>query len=193
MNDILYVPTKKYVYFDDKGNILSVSNTNKAEGNYVETDIEDVRNLITGKEQFFHYHVTFDTAKKTYILKHVYDEDDYHYDVNDRIHCLSRTQNDKADLTVQQDTKNKSWKFILDDEIKTNIKIKKIYYNKPLLFSITRKNDPNQLERIITLNIRDLVDKDVHEIPFEFEIELDSNALSVYTTKRLESYYHEVI
>lgn len=193
MNDILYVPTKKYVYFDEKGNLLSISNTNKTDGNYVEVELEDVKNLITGKDQFFHYHVIFDTTKKNYVLKHVYDEDDYQYNVNDRIHRLSRIKQDIVDLTIQQNIKSKLWSFVLDTEIRDRIRSKQIYYNKPLMFSITRKNDPNQLERIITVNIKDLIDKEDFSIPFEFEIELDVNALSVYTTKRLESYHHEVI
>lgn len=193
MNSIVYVPTKKYVYFDEKGNLLSISNTNSSEGNYIEVELEDVKTLITGKEQFFHYHVIFDTVKKNHVLKHVYDEDDYQYNVNDRIHCLPRIKQENVDLTIRQNIKSKSWSFLLDTEIRDRIRAKQIYYNKPLMFSITRKNDPNQLERIITVNIKDLIDKDDYSIPFEFEIEIDVNALSVYTTKRLESYHHEVI
>lgn len=193
MNNVIYVPTKKYVYFDEKGNLLSVSNTTSSEGNYIEVELEDVKNLITGKEQFFHYHVIFDTAKKNHVLKHVYDEDDYQYNVNDRIHCLSRTKQETVDLTIRQNIKSRSWSFVLDTEIRDRIRAKQIYYNKPLMFSITGKNDPNQLERIITVNIKDLIDKENFSIPFESEIELDADALSVYTTKRLESYHHEVI
>lgn len=193
MNNILYVPTKKYVYFDDSGSLLSISNTNNTEGNYVEVELEDVKNLITGKEQFFHYHVIFDAIKKTYVLKHMYDEDDYQYNVNDRIHCLPRIKTTSPDLTIQQNITKKAWRFILNDEIKTNIRIKKIYYNKPLMISITQKNDPNQLERMFFVNFKDLIEIDNYEVPFESEIELDSNMLSVYTTKRLESYYHEVV
>jgi hypothetical protein len=41
--------------------------------------------------------------------------------------------------------------------------------------------------RIVELLVNDYV-----EFEFESEIELDPTALSVYTTKRLETYLHEV-
>jgi len=37
------------------------------------------------------------------------------------------------------------------------------------------------------------LDENGFEVPFTSQIELDANALSVYTTKRLETYYHEVL
>ena len=69
MNDF-YIPILKYVYFDEDGNLLSVSNNNLEEGSYFETTYDEVKNLISGKEQFSHYVVLFDTIKKSYILKH---------------------------------------------------------------------------------------------------------------------------
>jgi len=60
------------------------------------------------------------------------------------------------------------------------------------MFSITRFNDPHQLERYIIIRLTDLIDLDF-EIAFENQIEQTSSLLSVYTIKRLETYYHEVI
>ena len=61
------------------------------------------------------------------------------------------------------------------------------------MFSITKYNDPHILERVVILKLNKLVENKSVKIPFETEIELDPNALSVYTIKRLESYQHEVI
>jgi hypothetical protein len=55
-NNLLYVSTKRYVYFDDDGNLTAVSNVNTEPGNYIEVEFSDIENLITGKEHFFHYY-----------------------------------------------------------------------------------------------------------------------------------------
>ena len=68
-----------------------------------------------------------------------------------------------------------------------------MHLNSILTFSISKYNDLHQLERFIKMSINDLIASDEITIPFESEIELDENALSVYTTKRLDTYIHEVI
>ena len=88
--------------------------------------------------------------------------------------------------------KDKEWQFMLDQGIKDNFKNNKISFNKNLSFSITRYNDPHRLENFLNLSMEQLIKEDV-KIPLKSQIELDSDALSVYTVKRLETYYHEVI
>lgn len=191
MTDI-YVPIKKYVYFDDEGNLLSINNTNTDFGNYLETTFNEVENLITGKEQYYHYYVLFDTVKKSYVLKHKFNEEEIFFNINEQIFCVERKSSKRPDLKVVQDCKNRCWKFSLDRSIKDNFKNKKISFGKNLQFSITQYNDPHQLERFISVDFSSLVNKTV-TVPFLTDNELDPNALSVYTIKRLETYSHEVI
>ena len=191
MNDF-YIPILKYVYFDEDGNLLSVSNNNLEEGSYFETTYDEVKNLISGKEQFSHYVVLFDTIKKFYILKHRFNEEDIMFDINNQIYLISKRVISRPDLLIIQNIKDKEWQFMLDQGIKDNFKNNKISFNKNLSFSITRYNDPHRLENFLNLSMEQLIKEDV-KIPFKSQIELDSDALSVYTVKRLETYYHEVI
>jgi hypothetical protein len=191
MNDF-FVPVSKYIYFDEAGNLLSVSNSNTQEGSYFETTYDEVKNLISGKEQFTNYVVLFDTIKKSYILKHRFNEDEIMFDINNQIYLVPRHTLDRPDLLIVQNIKDKEWQFILDSSIKDNFKNKKIAFNKSLSFSFTQYNDPHQLEYYLTLSMEQLIEGDV-KLPFKSQIELDSTALSVYTIKRLDTYHHEVI
>jgi hypothetical protein len=192
--DILYISNKKFVYFNEDGNLLSVGNSNTDEGLYLEVDTAEVYNLITGQEQFHAYQVIFDTIKKSYVLKHRSDDDEVVFDINTQVHRVpTRISSEyRPDLTIVQDTKNLKWIFKLDESIKENLKTKQVSWDRPLMFSITRFNDPHQLERYIIIRLTDLVNSDF-EIIFENQIEQMSNLLSVYTIKRFETYYHEVI
>lgn len=189
----LYVPITKYVYFDNDGNLLSISNTNKDEGNFVEVDPSDVENLIKGKEQFSQYCVIFDTLTKNFVLKHRFNDEDRVFNINNQIHKLFRAEGIRSDLELTQDIKNKKWIFVLDETIRENFKSKNIFIEKPLYFSLTEFNNPHILERILKITVKDLIENDSVEIPFETDLELDPDALSVYTIKRFETYHHEVI
>ena len=115
------------------------------------------------------------------------------FDINTQVHRVpNHTFDYRPDLTVIQDIKNSKWIFKLDESIKENLKTKKVSLDRPLMFSITRFNDPHQLERCIIISLTDLIYKDF-EIAFENQIEHMFGLLSVYTIKRLETYYHEVI
>lgn len=192
MTELIYVSTKKYVYFNESGEIMSVGNSIDETGNYIEVEFNEVANLITGQEQLHQYQVIFDTVKKTYVLRHKFNDEEVVFDINSQIHKIPRLFNSNADLVVKQDLNKKMWIFSLNETIKENLKNKTLSVNKPLIFSFTRFNDPHQLEKFITIELNELVTKDV-EIPFTTQIELDIFALSVYTIKRLETYYHEVI
>jgi hypothetical protein len=189
----IIIPTRRYVYFDDDGNILSISNRDTLGGNYIQVPDEDVAEMISGKEQMYHYWVVFDTVTKQYVLKHKYNDEDTVFDVNNQIHHIERKTILRPDIRVIQDIPKKQWKIMLDNGIRENFKALSGSVDKSLMFSITKYNDPHILERVVVLRLTELVEKTSVKIPFETDIELDSSALSVYTVKRLESYQHEVI
>lgn len=194
MNEIeIHIPTHKYVYFDNDGNLLSVSNVNVETGNYIRVEQSEIENILTGKEQFWHYQVIFDTIKKTYVLKHVFNDEKINLDVNVDVFRIPRNNVQRPDLRLIQNIKNKKWQFCLDSAIRDNFKSKNIHLDRLLTFSITKFNDPHQLERFLVMRIADLLHKDTIEFEFVSDLELDATALSVYTTKRLETYLHEVI
>ena len=192
-NQIIYIPTERYVYFDDNGTLLSVTNSNNEDGMCIKVELEDVINLVTGKEQFSQYQVIFDTLKKNYILKHIFNEEIIQLDVNSSIYKIPNLKIERPDLKIIQDIKNKEWVFSLDVAIRDNFLGKNLHLDKTLYFNITKYNDPHQLEKTFTISINELINNDTVKFAFDLEIELDVSAVSVYTTKRLETYYYEVI
>jgi hypothetical protein len=191
MDEIIYVQTKRYVYFDNDGEILSISNQNKTEGSYIETDIDQVINLITGKEVLSNYVVMFDPVTKQNVIRHRFIEEELQFDINNQIYKVPTEKLARPDFTLQQDVKNKRWNFILDNLLQENLKKQTVRFSSKLNFSITSKNDPHNLYQYFTIDLETLTEN--HSIPFVSEIELDIGQISVYTTKRLETYYHEVI
>lgn len=191
MDEIIYVQTKRYVYFDNDGEILSISNQNKTEGSYIETDVDQVINLITGKEVLSNYVVMFDPVTKQNVIRHRFIEEELQFDINNQIYKVPTEKLARPDFTLQQDIKNKRWNFILDNLLQENLKKQTVRFSSKLNFSITSKNDPHNLYQYFTIDLETLTEN--YSIPFVSEIELDIDQISVYTTKRLETYYHEVI
>lgn len=81
--------------------------------------------------------------------------------------------------------------LLLDDVLSENLKKQTVRFSSKLNFSITRKNDPHQLYHYFVIDLETL--ESDYTIPFVSDLELDADNVSVYTTKRLETYYHEVI
>lgn len=192
MIETIYISTKKYVYFDNEGNIVSISNSINQEGNYVEVEYKDVENLISGKEFLHNYVVLFDSVEKNYVLKHKFIEVEVQYDVRNQIYQIPQKNSFRSDLVIYHDLKNKQWIFSLDNAIKDNVRNKILSFDQILYFSITRYNDPHQLEKFITLSFLTLVENDI-TIPFDDNFYVDPKELSIYTVKRLDTYHYEVL
>lgn len=181
------VLTKRYIYFDDDGNLTKVANHNNDQGQYVETELEDVMDIVTGKLGMDQHFVIFDPIEKKHVIKCKILQDDIKFDINDAIYKIPTFKPDRPDLTIVQDIKNKVWKIKLDPALSENIENKKITVTTEYNFSITSKNDPHNLYHYFQIDLNN-----VRPVAFVSDFELDADNVSVYTTKRFESYYHEV-
>jgi hypothetical protein len=190
--DEIYVPIERYVYYNDQGEITSISNTKDLDDNYITVNLEKVINFLTGKESASSYLVIYDTLLKRYVLKLKYYADETAYRVDDELHKIKTEIDQKPDLIVTQDIKNNRWVFTVDDGLRSYLESQKAAYNKTLQFSITRKNDPHELYRLIILNFKQLIENNFVEIPFKYQTEESDSDLSVYTNKRFEKYLYEV-
>tara|TARA_R110000772_G_scaffold87581_1_gene182535 strand:+ start:154 stop:735 length:582 start_codon:yes stop_codon:yes gene_type:complete len=190
-NEIIYVPTSRYVYFDNAGEITSVSNRNDLEGTYVTVELNEVLNLITGKEVISNYVVLYDTVTKQHVVRSRYVEEEIQFNINNQIYKLPTVRPERPDFTLQQDIKNKRWNLILDKSLADNLKAQTVKFTSALNFSITSKNDPHNLYQYFVVDLNNITEN--YSIPFVSGLELDEHQISVYTTKRLETYYHEVL
>lgn len=188
---MLEVNNKRYVYFDEDGNITSIKNNYKELGNYIVVDIEDVYNLITGKEVVSNYVVLFDTVTKQHILSHRYIEDEYQFDINNQIYLVPANNKNRPDVIITHNKNEKKWTVELDRAIQDNLLSNKLSFRSDMGFSITKAHDPHVLYQYIYCAIDDLKNGKV-EVNFASDLELDSSAVSVYTIKRFEKYSYEV-
>lgn len=193
MEDVIYIPTTRFIYFDESGSLLSISNSKSETGNFIEVDYAQVADLVSGKQQLHQYYITFDIIIKTYVLE-LRNTDDTNNIVNHQLHYIDRTSSELIpDLTITQNISKKEWVIALADPVRKNFSGKNISVNLSLMFSVTGYNEVQSLERVIIVEISELISNNCVKIPFTSQIELDDSALSVYTIKRLESYHHRVI
>lgn len=184
------IPTTRYVYFDQDGEITAIANNKQGDVNFIVVNIDDVYNLITGKEVLSNYNVLFDPVVKKHVLRNKFIEEDIQFDINNQIYKIPTSKPKRPDFTIQQDCVNKCWKVKLDSLLEENLKSESLDFSTKLNISITSKNDPHNLHQYFTVDLKTYNDL---EIPFVSDLELDVTKISVYTTKRLETYYHEVL
>jgi hypothetical protein len=190
--DVIYIPTEKYVYYNEQGEITSIGNSNNIEGNYIVLPLDRVINFLTGKENTNSYIVVYDTLLKQHELKLKYHSDETAFRVNDDIFKIPNTTEQKPDLKITQDIKNKKWLFTVDRSLQAYIQKQLTAYNRKIYFSITRKNDPHDLYHLIIIDFNSLIQQGILEIPFKYQPEESVDDISVYTTKRFETYVYEV-
>lgn len=191
--ETIYVPTTRYVHYNDQGEITSIGNNRDFTENCIEVDIKDVINFLTGKESASSYLIVYDTLVKKHVLKLKYHVDETAFCINDDIFKISNAVVQKPDLTITQDINSKNWRFSIDPGLKNYLQSQETINNRKIHFSITRKNDPHELYRLILVDFADLVNNNYVEIAFIYQNEASVDNLSVYTTKRFETYVHEVI
>ena len=189
--DVIYIPTDRFVYYDEQGEITTVSNTNDLDGNYIVLPLERVINFLTGTESTSSYLVVYDTLVKQHVLKLKYYADENAFHVNNEIFEVEKKVEQKPDLTITQDIKNKMWRFKIDQGLKDYLTSLSPAYSRKIHFSVTRKNDPHELYHLIIVDFRELVENNI-EIPFKYQSEESKDNISVYTTKRFETYLYEV-
>jgi hypothetical protein len=192
IRDEIYISTNRYVYYDENGEIISIGNSNNVDGNYIVLSLDKVINFLTGKENTSSYAVIYDTLLKEYVLKLKYYSDETSFSITDDIYKIENIVDQKPDLTITQDIKNKKWQFAIDQGLQSYLQSQSSAYNKKLHFSITRKNDPHELYRLIIIDFSTLIKNSLLEIPFRYQSEESPDNLSVYTTKRFETYVYEV-
>ena len=190
---------KKYVYFDKSGNITSIRNSNTSSDNipYLEVELDQVIDLVTGAKPFSNYCIMFDPiSKKNQLTIKTIDEIN-NYDINRSIYKIQKSSN--ADVTIIKNCKEKYWSIKFHDQINPiTLGI------TSLSFSITKENDPHELYRVFQINLTNsienviyLIDKgylyslEDYKIPMISDEELLEN--SVYTLKRFDSYSIEII
>lgn len=185
---------KMYVCFDlNSGEILRIANEVYDTDNYVEVDISEVMMLQTGEEPTCSYIVKYNLEKNTYEFKVKDDLEINTPNINNLIYQIPADNLTDPDLILVQDFDNTCWKFFIGKNFKKNITNQTVSLNKKLQFSITVKDDPNILYKTFVVDFAETVKQNYSTLPFTEEFENKLVDLSIYTTRRFNTYQYKRI
>jgi len=180
---------KMYVCFDhSSGEILRITNEVGNTDNYVEVDIDDIKTLQTGQEPTSLYIVEYNAKSKTFEFKAKNNFEIDSLDVNDLIYQIPANNSVDSDLTLVQDFDNTCWKIFIGKDLKNNLNDQGISLNMKLHFSITAKDDPNVPYKIFVVDFAESFKKNYAVLPFTENFEHNLDDVSVYTTRRFNTY-----
>lgn len=178
-----------YVIFNkDTGAIISIGNEVSETDSYIQVPLVDVLTIIRGDERVTNYHVQYNPKIKEleFQSKHEFTLDST--SVKDFIYEIPQDNIDDADVQIIQDIPNACWKIKLGNSLKSNIKSKGINLNATFLFSITKKGDPNILYKTLNVHMGQTVSDNYCIIPFNMPFETTNVPISVYTSRRFDTY-----
>ena len=103
------------------------------------------------------------------------------------LYQIPRTVPNNKQIVLTKDNVKHVWKISADPSFIEDLNDKKVTINlSNYYFSITKKDDPNVLYRLIRFNNGD-------EVAFENDFEFDNEEVSVYTMRRFDTYHYEEI
>lgn len=187
---MLTISRDRFVYFDKDGEITQITNYQE-DGNdsFIKLDYSKVEKILEGLVSSVEFMVVYDISAREYLLTQKINNN--LYNINNRIHEIKKQIPD-PDLIILQDIKNKCWKFKINQTLQSQMLTHKISIATPLFFTVTKKFDPHVLYRTIKIKLSDIIEKLDFSIPFMYNEENTEN-LSIYTIKQLQTYKHEVL
>lgn len=182
-----------YVIFEkDTGKVLGVS-PKKEDENSILVDYEQVEGLILGREKRKNYRVEYDPKTKQLELKNLHLQSLDGVTINDFIYEIPATASEDPDITVEQDQKEKCWRITLGDSLKRNLRRQGIQFNSKVNFSVTKKHDPNILYKTLAVDFSKILQDNYAVLPFTMLFEHDDAEISIFTSRRFDTYWFERI
>jgi len=176
----------RYVCFNSDGNIYKISNKPDDRFKNLEMEFSEVEDFISGKLSLLEHKVEFDFIEKKYIIKNQkqIDEDKLMWSF---LYEIPTKEPAERQIIITKNNKTKSWHIMLDDKFELDLQEQNIKVNlSNYYFSITKKHDPNVLYKLIRFT-------DGNFLSFTDDFEFDGTPISVYTTRRFDSYYLEEV
>ena len=103
------------------------------------------------------------------------------------LYQISANVPDSPQIILSKDNTKNVWRISADSDFLLDLKDKNVTINlSNYYFSITKKDDPNVLYRLIRFS-------DSDEVAFENDFEFDNEEVSVYTMRRFDTYHYEEI
>lgn len=185
----------KVIYDDDTGSILCITpqiDEVDKDKNYITVSIDEVKDILEGKESIYSYHVFYNLLTKEREFGPIDSYDEHELDINEILYEISNATQD-ADLVIKQDLVNTCWKFFPNKELSNKLAIENISVRGNLYFSVTEKGNPNILYRQLVVDFRKLLEDHYFIVPFKQKFEFIGKSVSIFTNKRFSSYQYKVI
>lgn len=182
-----------YVYFEkSSGEIKKISGRLEECNNdihFIKVYYEQIKDIYEGKKSFGNYIVRYDIKNKEYSLL-LKGQDFKNYDINDHLYKIPMNVK-KTDIVVMQNLKKEKWEVKLNRKVTKKIIEDGFKSYSNLLFSVTKKDDPNIIYRSFKISIQDLIDQKSVSILFISKKEITDD-LSVFTNKYFDTYTFKV-
>jgi hypothetical protein len=193
---LLFVNTEKFVYFDkNTGNIDSIKSSKIDNNeNYIKVPLNQIENLMTGRESIGDYMIFFNSKIREYKLIKKKDEEDLSFNINNKFYCICNKDFDDVDdidIKIVQDNINKVWTVYFSDTLKESIEGQPHDFQSNLIFCVSQNNDPHQICQILRIKIVDLIMNESKSIPFVNNLEMNQS-FSIFTIKKFYSYIYEI-
>lgn len=182
----LRINTKRFICFDNDGNIIKIIKKQDENFNNLEVELDDIRDLLDGKASLISHKVEYDFLEKKYVLKNSKQQND-DLMLASFLYEIPTTVDTDKQITIVKDNVNFQWQLKVDENFAKKLAEDKIQINpKNHYYSITKKGDPNILYKLIKFG-DDMI------VPFNQQFEFDDLDVSVYTTRKFHTYLFEVI
>jgi hypothetical protein len=172
-----------FVYFEENGDITSITNEKKpGNSSYIEYRYEDVKEFLTGKINLLDYRLILNTKHEPVIIKKTAEADYVTYSFK----VIEPYTKDPVILVVWNKTE-KMWHVSINKQMPVYSGI-----NSTLSFFVTFEKNIDFLIRSFHIEMKDLITKDVVDIPFTSKFEDDIESILLTTGKFVHSYGLEI-
>jgi hypothetical protein len=181
------VITDRYVHFDSNGNITKIARNPDNQEESIKIAFDKVKGMLEGRESLVDYKVEYDFLDKQYVLKHI---NTWKQDQLKDAFMLEVASDRNADVTIVQDKKQKVWRLKLSEDFLKSVKEQDLTVDLTAqYYSVTKKYDPNVLYRLLKFT----KNGDDYTVPFDYDFEVDTVSLSIYTVRKFSTYSYEVV
>ena len=180
-----------FVYYNKQTGMIKKISPRKEESKdeILEITVEEAGPFLKGEKTTANFRVALDFHSKKLSLKSIKDKNTLGSYEN-ILYNIPRTEKNK-EVTITQNVKEKCWEIELNEELTELIKSTELPVFNKILFSITKRDDPNILYRNLYIDLAQLT-KEKIQIPFIYDSETNDQLFSVYVNKYFDSYGYRI-
>lgn len=135
---VSYIHPNMYVYYNDYGNITSISNVKQTDAEYLEVPEVKLIDFLSGKKDFSRYKIDYFKFNREN-TKHEVDVDTS----QNLIYMVPVVTDYSKDVTIVLNKQELSWSFVLSNNAKTTVS--QYSLDKVYSFYVTKNKDPQFL------------------------------------------------